>query len=185
MSFLEHLEELRWHLIRSSLAIVIVGTAAFIAKDFIFDTLIFGPKKSDFFTYELFCTIKNDGQGTSFCLQELPFRIKVAVSGQFSASMDFNHRRFYFSFSLYLIEFWKFISPGFGARATKCTVSSLWLLSVFLGVLFGYYIVTPLSINFLGSYTVVTGLNDFDLASYISLLRHPYFRLVSFLNYQF
>ena len=44
MSFLEHLEELRWHLIRSSLAIVIVGTAAFIAKDFIFDTLIFGPK---------------------------------------------------------------------------------------------------------------------------------------------
>ena len=77
MSFLEHLEELRWHLIRSSLAIVIVGTAAFIAKDFIFDTLIFGPKKSDFFTYELFCNLsKMMGQGTSFCLQELPFRIQ-------------------------------------------------------------------------------------------------------------
>ena len=48
MSFLEHLEELRWHLIRSSLAVVIVGTIAFIAKDFIFDTLIFGPKKQTF-----------------------------------------------------------------------------------------------------------------------------------------
>ena len=54
MSFLDHLEELRWHLIRSSLAIIIVATLAFIAKDFIFDTLIFGPKKADFWTYELF-----------------------------------------------------------------------------------------------------------------------------------
>ena len=71
MSFLEHLEELRWHLIRSSLAVVIVGAIAFIAKDFIFDTLIFGPKKSDFFTYELFCELsKKMGQGTTFCLQE-------------------------------------------------------------------------------------------------------------------
>ena len=84
MSFLDHLEELRWHLIRSSLAIIIVATLAFIAKDFIFDTLIFGPKKADFWTYELFCNIsKMMGQGTSFCIQELPFRIQSrAVSGK-------------------------------------------------------------------------------------------------------
>ena len=89
MSFLDHLEELRWHLIRSSLAIIIVATLAFIAKDFIFDTLIFGPKKADFWTYELFCNIsKFMGQGTSFCIQELPFRIQSrAVSGQFSAHL--------------------------------------------------------------------------------------------------
>ena len=54
MSFLDHLEELRWHLIRSTLAIVIIASVAFIAKDFIFDTILFGPKKIDFFTYELF-----------------------------------------------------------------------------------------------------------------------------------
>ena len=89
MSFLEHLEELRWHLIRSTIAIVIVATGAFIAKDFIFNTLIFGPKRADFFTYELFCSLsKAVGQGDAFCVQELPFRIQSrTVSGQFSAHL--------------------------------------------------------------------------------------------------
>ena len=64
MSFLYHLEELRWHLIRSTLAIVIIASVAFIAKGFIFDTILFGPKKIDFFTYELFCNLsKSLGQG--------------------------------------------------------------------------------------------------------------------------
>ncbi|MDA9351652.1 twin-arginine translocase subunit TatC, partial [Flavobacteriaceae bacterium] len=69
MSFLDHLEELRWHLIRSTLAIVIIASVAFIAKDFIFDTILFGPKKIDFFTYELFCNLsKSLGQGNSLCI---------------------------------------------------------------------------------------------------------------------
>jgi len=152
MSFLEHLEALRWHLIRASLAVVILGFAAFIAKDFIFDTLIFGPKKADFFTYELFCNIsKMMGQGTSFCIDELPFRIQSrAVSGQFSAH-------------LWILQHEKKNARGFIFIAS---------FLFFLGVLFGYYIVTPLSINFLGSYTVSDQVfNDFDLDSYISLLR--------------
>ena len=77
MSFLDHLEELRWHLIRSTLAIVIIASVAFIAKDFIFDTILFGPKKIDFFTYELFCNLsKSLGQGNSLCIDEMPFRIQ-------------------------------------------------------------------------------------------------------------
>ena len=56
MPFLDHLEELRWHLIRSILAIVIAGGAAFLAKDFIFDVLLFGPKKQDFTTYKWICS---------------------------------------------------------------------------------------------------------------------------------
>jgi sec-independent protein translocase protein TatC len=56
MPFLDHLEELRWHLIRSILAIVIAGGAAFLAKDFIFDVLLFGPKKQDFVTYKWLCS---------------------------------------------------------------------------------------------------------------------------------
>ena len=59
MSFLDHLEELRWHLIRSTMAIVIIGVVAFLMKDFIFDTIIFGPKKMSFPTYRLFCDIAN------------------------------------------------------------------------------------------------------------------------------
>ena len=57
MSFLDHLEELRWHLIRSTLAVVVLGLVAFIFKDFIFDTFLFGPKKSDFPTYKIFCNL--------------------------------------------------------------------------------------------------------------------------------
>ena len=77
MSFLDHLEELRWHLIRSTLAIVIIASVAFIAKDFIFDTILFGPKKIDFFTYELFCQLSQSlGQGNSLCIDEMPFRIQ-------------------------------------------------------------------------------------------------------------
>ena len=177
MSFLEHLEALRWHLIRSSLAVVFIGFAAFIAKDFIFDTLIFGPKKSEFFTYELFCNIsKMMGQGTSFCIEELPFRIQSrAVSGQFSAHLWTSITAgFILSFPYILFEFWRFIQPGLLPQEKKNARGFILIASFlfFLGVLFGYYIVTPLSINFLGSYTVSDQVfNDFDLDSYISLLR--------------
>ncbi|MDC1061136.1 twin-arginine translocase subunit TatC [Flavobacteriaceae bacterium] len=177
MSFLDHLEELRWHLIRSSLAIIIVATLAFIAKDFIFDTLIFGPKKADFWTYELFCNIsKMMGQGTSFCIQELPFRIQSrAVSGQFSAHLWTSITAgFIIAFPYILLEFWRFIRPGLHANERKNARGFIFVASIlfFVGVLFGYYIVTPLSINFLGSYTVSEEVfNDFDLDSYIGLLR--------------
>ena len=177
MSFLDHLEELRWHLIRSSLAIIIVATLAFIAKDFIFDTLIFGPKKADFWTYELFCNIsKMMGQGTSFCIQELPFRIQSrAVTGQFSAHLWTSITAgFIIAFPFVLLEFWRFIRPGLHANESKNARGFIFVASIlfFMGVLFGYYIVTPLSINFLGSYTVSNEVfNDFDLDSYIGLLR--------------
>lgn len=177
MSFLEHLEALRWHLIRASLAVVIIGFIAFLAKDFIFDTLIFGPKKADFFTYELFCNIsKMMGQGTSFCIEELPFRIQSrAVSGQFSAHLWTSITAgFILAFPYILLEFWRFISPGLHTHEKRNARGFILIASIlfFIGVLFGYYIVTPLSINFLGSYTVSNEVfNDFDLDSYISLLR--------------
>ena len=177
MSFLEHLEELRWHLIRATLAVVILGTGAFIAKDFIFNTLIFGPKRVDFLTYELFCKFSHmTGNGDSLCIKELPFRIQSrAVSGQFSAHLWTSITAgFILGFPYVLYEFWKFIRPGLlknerrNARGFIIIASFLF----FLGVLFGYYIVTPLSINFLGTYQVSDQVfNDFDLDSYISLLR--------------
>jgi len=69
MSFLDHLEELRWHLIRSVLAVVIIAVVAFLFKDFIFDVLLFGPKNKDFITYRWFCSISQTlGQGSSFCI---------------------------------------------------------------------------------------------------------------------
>ncbi|MDA9843535.1 twin-arginine translocase subunit TatC [Flavobacteriaceae bacterium] len=177
MSFLDHLEELRWHLIRSVLAIVSVATVAFIFKDFIFDVLLFGPKNKDFITYRWFCSISQTlGQGSSFCIEELPFRIQSrTVAGQFSAHLWTSVLAgFIVSFPYIIYEFWKFISPGLYEKERKNARGFIFIASFlfFVGVLFGYYIVTPLSINFLGNYSVSSEIfNDFDLSSYIGLLR--------------
>jgi len=168
MSFLDHLEELRWHLIRSVFAIVILASIAFIAKDFIFNVLIFGPKQSNFPTYQVLCEIaKFIGFKDSFCFTELPFRIQSrTMGGQFSAHI--------FAFPYILHEMWKFISPGLRVKERSSAKGFIFIASLlfFVGVLFGYYVVTPLSINFLGTYQVSGEVhNDFDLSSYISLVR--------------
>jgi sec-independent protein translocase protein TatC len=177
MSFLDHLEELRWHLIRSVIAILIVAIVAFIFKDFIFDVLLFGPKQKDFITYRWFCSISQTlGQGNSFCIDELPFRIQSrTMAGQFSAHLWTSILAgFILAFPYIIFEFWKFISPGLYEKERKNARGFIFIASMlfFIGVLFGYYIVTPLSINFLGNYSVSSEIfNDFDLSSYIGLLR--------------
>ena len=177
MSFLDHLEELRWHLIRSVISILVFGTLAFIFKDFIFNTLLFGPKNTDFITYKWFCEISQAlGQGNSFCVQEMPFRIQSrTMSGQFSAHLWTSILAgFIISFPYVLFELWKFISPGLNDNEKNNAKGFIFIASIlfFIGVLFGYYIITPLSINFLGNYSVSNEIfNDFDLSSYIGLLR--------------
>ena len=115
MSFLDHLEDLRWHLIRSCLSILVIASIAFIAKDFIFDTIIFGPKKIDFPTYQWFCNLSQFfGQGDFFCITEMPFRIQSrTVAGQFSAHLWTSILAgFIIAFPYVIFEFWRFVSPG-------------------------------------------------------------------------
>jgi len=177
MSFLSHLEALRWHLIRSTLAIIIAGFAAFIAKGFIFDTILFGPKKVDFFTYRILCKISSTfGMQDGFCLEKLPFIIQSrTMAGQFSAHIwTAITAGFIISFPYVIFEFWKFIKPAMHENEQKTAKGFIFISSFlfFLGVLFGYYVIAPLSINFLGSYTVSAEvLNEFDLASYTALIR--------------
>lgn len=177
MSFLDHLEELRWHLIRSTLAVVIIGCLAFIMREFIFDTIIFGPKKMDFPTYRVLCriatffTIESD-----FCADELPFTIQSrTMGGQFSAHiMTSIWAGFIIGFPYVLYEMWKFVSPGLKDNERKNSRGFILIASFlfFTGVLFGYYVVAPLSINFLGTYQVSKEvLNEFDIGSYISTVR--------------
>lgn len=176
MSFLDHLEELRWHLIRSTFAVVIVGVVAFIFKSFIFDVLIFGPSRPDFATYRVFCNLSKSLGMDAFCFQEMPFSIQSrTMSGQFSAHMWTSiYAGIIIAFPYILYEFWKFISPGLKPNERKSSKGFIFVSSLlfFLGVLFGYYIISPLSINFLGSYKVSDQVvNEFDLDSYISLVR--------------
>ena len=115
MSFLEHLEELRWHIIRSLIAIISAGFICFLMKEFIFDTIILGPKKMSFPTYNFLCQAATFiGVETTFCADEFPFTVQNrTMAGQFSAHiMTSIISGFIISFPYVLYEFWKFISPG-------------------------------------------------------------------------
>ena len=177
MSFLDHLEDLRWHLIRATLAIVIAATVAFLAKGFIFDILLFGPSKGDFWTYDILCRITNFvGVDGGFCFQELPFTIQSrTMGGQFAAHIWVSITAgFIIAFPYVIYEFWKFVAPAMKSNEKSTARGFIFISSTlfFLGVLFGYYVITPLSINFLGKYQVSElVLNEFDISSYIGLVR--------------
>lgn len=176
MSFLDHLEELRWHLVKSTAAVMILAVIAFVFKDIIFDVILFGPKKADFPTYKLLCRSAQAMGFDSFCFTELPFRIQSrTMAGQFSAHLWTSITAgFILAFPYVIYQFWKFVSPGLHSNERKNARGFILVASLlfFMGVLFGYYVVTPLSINFLGTYQVSEQVfNDFDLSSYIGLVR--------------
>lgn len=177
MSFLDHLEELRWHLIRATIAIVLIGCVAFFMRGFIFDTILFGPKNLDFPTYKFFCKVATFfGINSEFCGDELPFTIQSRLmSGQFSAHIWTSiWAGAIVGFPYVLWELWRFISPGLRANEKKYSRGFILVASLlfFLGVLFGYYVVAPLSINFLGTYQVSKEVtNEIDLASYVGTVR--------------
>jgi sec-independent protein translocase protein TatC len=177
MSFIDHLEELRWNIIRSLIAIMITACVCFVYKDFIFDVIIFGPKKLSFPTYRLLCNAATFVNiETNFCAEEFPFVIQNrTMAGQFSAHIWTSIiGGFIISFPYVIYEVWKFISPGMHKNERKKSRGFIFVSSVlfFTGVLFGYYVVTPFSINFLGSYQVSKEvLNEIDLSSFIGLVR--------------
>lgn len=177
MSFLDHLEVLRWHLIRSVLAVVIIACVAFMFKSFIFDVILFGPKNMDFPTYKFFCNIATYfGITSEFCGDSLPFTIQSRLmAGQFSAHIWTSiWAGVILGFPYILFEVWRFISPGLYENERKHSRGFILTASFlfFLGVLFGYYIVAPLSINFLGTYQVSSEvLNEIDLGSYVGTVR--------------
>ncbi|WP_323027265.1 twin-arginine translocase subunit TatC [Gelidibacter japonicus] len=177
MSFLDHLEDLRWHLIRITLSIVIAGTVAFIFSRWIFDVIIFGPKSMDFPTYKYLCKLSTFlNVDSTFCADAFPFTIQSrTMGGQFSADIWTSiFAGFIIAFPYIIYQLWSFISPGLLENERKSSRGFIIVSSLlfFLGVLFGYYVITPLSINFLGTYSVSSEItNQFDISSYISLVR--------------
>lgn len=177
MSFLDHLEELRWHLIRSAVVVFVLAILAFFFKDFIFNDILFAPKKGDFITYRFFCYLsKYIGAVSEFCGKDLPFIIQNrTMAGQFSAHIWTSiWAGIIVGFPFIVYEFWKFISPGLYENERKLALRFIFTASMlfFLGVVFGYYIITPLSIRFLGGYAVSPDVvNQIDLSSYISIIR--------------
>lgn len=176
MTFLEHLEELRWTLVRSAIAIAVGMVACFIAKDFVFDQLILAPKDSSFITYRAFCWLGHRlGMDDAMCVSGTMFNIQnISMSGQF-----FTHLMVSFvagliiAFPYVLWELWRFIAPGLHASEKGSVGGLVFFASVLflLGVAFGYLLLAPLSIQFFGTYQVsATVENTVALDSYIAMV---------------
>ena len=175
MSFIDHLEELRWHIIRSLAAILVFSIIAFLSKDIVFGIILLGPSKADFWTYQFLCDIGQKINISTFCISELPFIIQSRqMTGQFMMHISS-------SFVIGLIctfpyafwEFWKFISPGLYANEKKAARGATFYVSIlfFIGIFFGYFILTPISINFLANYQIDPSImNEFDIISYVSTI---------------
>ena len=175
MSFLDHLEALRWHLLRAVTAVLIFTVVAFIAKDFVFGVLILGPSKVDFLTYRVLCDIANYLGIPALCINELPFTIQSRqMTGQFSMHMTSSMVVGLIAAFPYLFyEVWKFISPGLYAQERNAARGAVFFVSfLFLsGASFGYFVLSPLSINFLANYQLDSTIaNEFDITSYVSTL---------------
>ena len=172
MSFLDHLEELRWHIIRSLIAIVIFAIAFFIAKFFVFDTIIFGPINKDFLTYRMFCAISETTCiGPPENLEIIPRELGERFFTHLKVSFWLG---FICAFPVVLFEVWRFIKPGLykseqkAARGMVLICTSLF----YIGVLFGYFIIAPFALKILGGYTVSTEsvIESTSLASYVNTL---------------
>jgi len=173
MSFWDHLEELRWHIVRSFLAVVILAIVAFLNRTIIFDMVILAPKDSEFITNRLLCQVSEFLSIPSLCIDNLSLKIiNISMSGQFMTHMYISMvAGVIVAFPYILFEIWSFIRPALHMNEKKHSGGAV-LVSSFLficGVLFSYFLIVPLTVNFLGTYQVSDFVeNQVSLSSYIS-----------------
>ncbi|WP_159518654.1 twin-arginine translocase subunit TatC [Sunxiuqinia indica] len=172
MSFLDHLEELRWHIIRAFLSIVFFAVLAFLNKDFIFDTVIFNPKTPDFWTNRMFANLAELTGMDSLRIntQELQL-ISLKMADNFMTHIMTSIIAGLIVASPYVFfEVWRFISPALYDKEKSHSGGAVFYMSVLfiIGVLFGYFLIVPLSVHFLGSYSISSEVtNQINMRSYI------------------
>ena len=173
MSFLEHLEVLRWHIIKAMLSILVVAIVAFVFKDILFNKILLAPKFPEFITYRLFCKIADMVKMPRLCIQTVPMElISIKMSGQFSMHvMVALVTGFIVSFPYVFFQFWRFIVPALYPKEKNVARGAVLVSSLLfmVGVLFGYFIIMPLTIQFFSSYSVSDEVtNQINLISFVS-----------------
>ncbi|MGF7216789.1 sec-independent protein translocase protein TatC [Spirosoma lacussanchae] len=175
MSFLDHLEELRWHIIRAAAAILVFTVTAFIFIDDIFEYVLLGPAKTDFWTYRQMCKLADYTGYADLCVKKLTFKLQaLGLSDQFTMSLTssfFVGLSFAFPYAFW--EVWRFIKPGLRQSEKRAARGAVFFVSLLfsMGLLFGYFIVSPLAINFLVNYTLSDRIeNNIDITSYIGVI---------------
>ena len=177
MSFLEHLEELRWHIIRSVLAVLFFAILAYVFSRYIFDYVLIAPQYPDFPTNYLLCRLGLFFHSPSLCINTKPLSlINTALFGQFSTDMGVSAIAGFILASPFVFwEFWKFVAPALhenernNARGAVFAISGLFLI----GVMFGYFVIVPFTIHFLGTYSISNKVeNLININSYFSSQPH-------------
>jgi sec-independent protein translocase protein TatC len=176
MTFLDHLEELRGHIIRAVLAVIILTVLAFIYVPWIFENIVFAPAKLDFPTFKYMCQLgKLFNAEESLCITELPFKVQSRnMTGQFMMSITASFViGLIASFPYVVWELWSFVRPGLQTKERKFSRGAVSVISFLflLGVFFGYYLLSPMTIWFLATYSISNVIsNEFDITSYVSTI---------------
>ena len=169
MSFLEHLEELRWRLVKCAIAIVSIGIVIWIFQEWIMENVFLSMKSHDFISFRLMC----EWFGT--CVEDIPVQLQsMTVSGQFGYALMMSFMGgLVLGFPFIFYQIWAFLKPGLKFKEKKMAKGIVFYVSLlfFLGISFGYLVVAPLSIQFFGSYQISGDIrNDFTISSYMSTI---------------
>ncbi|WP_156306136.1 twin-arginine translocase subunit TatC [Sphingobacterium endophyticum] len=175
MSFFDHLEILRWHIIRSVIAITVFAILSFTFYDFVFNQIIMGPKNLDFWTYRMMCKVGAALNLDGFCVEKIPFNIiNTELAGQFMLQINSCLlMAVALGFPYLLFEIWLFIKPALTDVERKSARGFVFYATVLfvIGALFGYYIVVPLSVNFLANVSLSEEItNQITIDSYLSTI---------------
>lgn len=172
MTFMQHLEVLRWHIVRAVISVFVFTAAAFVYKEFIFDTIILLPKTPEFISNQYFCLLAERFEMPSLCINTIPLDIiNIDLPGQFKTHIHISIMAGLILSTPYVIwEVWSFIKPALSKKERRYSNGAVIVISLlfFIGVLFSYFIIVPLTINFLGTYQVSEHVtNQINLNSYI------------------
>jgi len=179
MSFLDHIDDLRKHLVRSALAILILSIVAFFFIDDIFDDIILGPLHHDFFTYRKLCEWSHSYYHTDqLCIKDFQITLQnTEMAGQFMMSFKLAFLAgIILAMPYMLFQVWKFVKPALNNKESQGTRGFVFYTGFLFGagVLFGYFVLCPISINFFASYTlsplVKNEINIQSMVSFMSLL---------------
>jgi sec-independent protein translocase protein TatC len=173
MTFLEHLEELRWHLIRSAVAVIVFAVLAFVYKRIVFDVIIMGPSDPDFLTNQLLCRLGQSMDIPKLCMNTKPVMLQsIEMAGQFTTHIKISLITGLILASPYVFfEFWKFVRPALFTKERKAARGAVLVVSFLFitGLMFGYFVICPLTVNFLLNYKVSElAQNNIKLMSYVS-----------------
>ncbi|WP_343744713.1 twin-arginine translocase subunit TatC [Chitinophaga sp.] len=176
MSFFDHLEDLRWHLVRSALALVAFSIFGFVYTQEILDNVIFGPTNANFPSYIALCKLGHlVGIGDKLCItpvkvQFLNYKMVGQIMLQFKLAFMIG---FICAFPYIFWEFWRFVKPALKEKELKGARGAIFWVSFqfFLGICFAYFLMAPFTINFLASYTVTEkAVNQFFIDDYFDLM---------------